>query len=1042
MNFGKNRVQYKDFFWQYFRFQKFDTYFYVGGKELATFTAQIADNKIKQIETTLEQPFGSRIIFIIYNKITDFRQSNIGLISGDDSYNIGGVTQIVNNKVFLYFEGDYDKFEKQITAAIAEVALSNILYGNDIKDKVASSTLLSLPEWFTKGLVSYLSNEWDIEIENKVKDGILSGKYEKFNSLTGQDAVYAGHSIWRFITEKYGKSVISNIVYITKITKNVESGFMYVLGTGLKYLSFEWLDFYDQKYYSASKQQYTPEENEIVKRNKSRRVYLEAKINPNGNKIAYVSNEYGQYKVYIQDLLTNKRIRVYKKEHRLEQITDYKIPLINWHPRGEVLTIITEVNGEMQLTNYVIETGEYITKFLPYFEQINDFSYSTEGLKLAISGVRNGASDIYVHHIAGNVNEQITKDFADDFNPRFIENSSKIIFSSNRIADTLQENSKTREEKSKNLDLFIYDYANKSNKLTRLTNTKTANETEAFEFEKNKYYAISDENGIKNRHLIILDSTISYIDTATHYRYFSIDKPKTNYSRNILQHDFNATNNTFADILFLNNKHRIFIHSVDDNITSSGEYQISDFKKKYNSKQREKEKADSLLLLKQIKEIPAKKDSGAVDIKNYVFEKEKTNTEQKDTTQNEFVLPEQRVYFTSFYYNQFVSQVDFSFLNTSYQTFTGTGGSYYNPGMSGLFKIGTTDLFEDYKITGTFRIPLDLNSVEYLFSIENLKKRVDKQFVFHKQAYNSADDYSIIKTQLHELFYLLKYPFNQVSSFKLTASTKYDRLDYLATDIYNLKQESKANYWGGLKAEYVFDNTRNIALNIREGARAKLFGEFYKQINKKESELIVLGFDGRHYQRIHKNLIWANRLAVSSSFGRSRLIYYLGGVDNKLTLSGDPTKTFDYSIPIDTKHTYAYQAIATNMRGFIQNIRNGNSFFVYNSELRLPVIKYFSNKPINSDFLENFQVVGFFDAGSAWSGATPFDKDNDYNFRIVDQNSVKIIIDMDRPAIVYGYGLGLRTRMFGYFVRFDWAWGVEKGVRLPKVFYLSLSLDF
>jgi len=30
----------------------------------------------------------------------------------------------------------------------------------------------------------------------------------------------------------------------------------------------------------------------------------------------------------------------------------------------------------------------------------------------------------------------------------------------------------------------------------------------------------------------------------------------------------------------------------------------------------------------------------------------------------------------------------------------------------------------------------------------------------------------------------------------------------------------------------------------------------------------------------------------------------------------------------------------------------------------------------------------------------------------------------------------------GYFVRADWAWGVENGIILPSVFYFSLSTDF
>jgi len=97
MGFGKNRVQYGDFYWSFFRFDRFDTYYYVNGKELAEYTSKFAYKKIEEIENKFEYRLEKRIIFIIYNNLTDFRQSNIGLISGDDQYNIGGVTSFNRN---------------------------------------------------------------------------------------------------------------------------------------------------------------------------------------------------------------------------------------------------------------------------------------------------------------------------------------------------------------------------------------------------------------------------------------------------------------------------------------------------------------------------------------------------------------------------------------------------------------------------------------------------------------------------------------------------------------------------------------------------------------------------------------------------------------------------------------------------------------------------------------------------------------------------------------------------------------------------------
>ncbi|MBI4646210.1 MAG: hypothetical protein HY738_06330, partial [Bacteroidia bacterium] len=211
MDFGKNRVQHNRFFWQYFRFNRFDVYFYVGGSEIAKDAGLIAAEKLKKIEGFFEYNLERRLIFVVYNKLTDFRQSNIGLISGNDQYNIGGMTKIIDNKVFIYNEGNRQKLEEQVAAAVAEVVLNEMLYGKNFRQRVTNSTLLSLPDWYYKGLISYAANHWSIEIENYVKDGILNRRYEKFNRLTGTDAVYAGHSIWNFIANTYGKSVIPNI---------------------------------------------------------------------------------------------------------------------------------------------------------------------------------------------------------------------------------------------------------------------------------------------------------------------------------------------------------------------------------------------------------------------------------------------------------------------------------------------------------------------------------------------------------------------------------------------------------------------------------------------------------------------------------------------------------------------------------------------------------------------------------------------------------------------------------------------------------------
>lgn len=75
-----------------------------------------------------------------------------------------------------------------------------------------------------------------------------------------------------------------------------------------------------------------------------------------------------------------------------------------------------------------------------------------------MSAVKDGVTDIYIHTVASGTNEQITRDVADDLNPVFMKNHpNTILFSSNRISDTLSNTADPFEKLSSRFDLFSYN---------------------------------------------------------------------------------------------------------------------------------------------------------------------------------------------------------------------------------------------------------------------------------------------------------------------------------------------------------------------------------------------------------------------------------------------------------------------------------------------------------------------------------------------------------------------------------------------------------
>lgn len=1073
MDFGKNRVQYQDFAWRYLRYARFDCYYYQGGEDLAEYVGKKAALFVPEMERALEFNLENPIQFIVYKSHTDFKQSNIG-ITGDESTNIGGSTRIVGNKVFVFYEGDHRLLDRQIRSGIAQIMIEEALYGGSIREMVRNSTLLHLPDWYTAGLTAYLSGGWDEHAENQTRDGVLAGRYNNFNQLEGNEAEIAGLSIWNFIAEVYGEKVIPNIVYMTRMARNVESGFLYVLGLNLEQFTAEYLNFYKSTFQQAEEFRNEIELSEVKFKQKKNRTYQQFKISPNGKYAAYASTELGQYRVYLLDMETKKTKQILKRDHKIERVQDKTFPTLCWSPNSEALAFTSEYKGKLQLNFYFLSEREVSTREVFQMDKILSMSYANDGKLMVLSGVYNGQTDLYRYYVVGNRQEKLTDDIYEDLSPRFIANDRKIIFASNRPSDTL--NLVPARPPQRNDDIFILPLDN-SGRLERITQTKEQNEALPAEYGPDKYTFISNKNGIINRFFAALDSSIASVDTTIRYTYFTSTSALSNFNRNIKEYNVNLASDLFSITAFSGGKNRFYTGKLsEDQVVSLSEMKISTLK---SIKQIDFDNPDSSRTVrdKKVSSSPVDSERDAyrvlvpdtgqvqeIDINNYEFgdvaprkttptapsattkppvtESRNDSTNQNQPTKSildavvvEEEKPQYRAYQINFATDQVLTQIDNTYNNQFYQLLTGPDN--INPGLSGFFKLAASDLFEDYKIMGGFRSSVNINSFDYLLTFQDLKKKSDHLYLAQRQNQLLVTETSLIKVITYSGFYERKYPFSEVAALKGSVRLRYDQATFLSTDQPNLMAPNFQQYQAGLKLEYVYDNTLRLGTNLLTGTRGKAWIEHYREPGVDQSQTQVVGFDVRHYEKLHRCMILATRLSGSTSWGNRRLIYYLGGVDRWIYLPGS-----DPATPFPNDDRFYYQALASPLRGALRNVRNGNSFAALNAEVRLPVARYFSKKPLKSAFLESFQVVGFSDVGTAWTGTSPYSDDNQFNNTIINGNPISARIRSQREPIVAGYGFGLRGKVLGYFLRADWAWSLQDGLVTPREFYLSLSLDF
>ena len=1005
VRFGKNRVQYhRDFDeWSQYESDNFITYWYGEGRNVGQAVVQLAEYDFNYIQNILEHRVNEKIQIIVYTDLTDLKQSNIG--SEEAFVNTGGQTKIVGNKIFVYFNGDHNHLRRQIREGIASVYLEAMLFGSNLQEIVQNAVMMNLPEWFKAGLISFVGESWDPNLDNQLRDILLGEDFRDFNRFSEENPTLAGHSLWYFIDQNYGSTMVSNLLYLTRINRSVESGFLYVLGNSYEMVVDQWYNFFYNRYQTDLRTNQPPTGTELPIKNKRKLPISQVKLSPNGQNVVYVTNEIGKYKVFMQEVATGNRKQIFGGGFRNAfQATDYNYPLISWNPSGLEIAIIYEQRDVVKLLLYDITTGKSKEEdFSSQYQRVYSLDYINP-TTLVISGAVRGFSDLFLYYIATRQTQRITNDFHDDLDATFVKigNQRGILFSSNRPDSMLMSQRLDTILPINTFDIFYYDLENKSQELVRVTNTPLANERQPVPIDTTYFAYLSDQNGIYNRsvgyleeyihhyeqtvyfndgtdYVIPLDSSLASLDStlidtviiSPVIKKRSITYPTTNLDRNILEQNTAPRVNKQLDLIYRDGLYRLFIKPVNVEeqtnplYTSFQQNRLAIWMEQLR-KQGLDNSAISLLSPSQIQtqtpifpveppevvpvepppieeeiveeDIPetvAAPDSIPEERPLILFQSEfddrdmirKPRAEGEATIQLASpITPEDQPemplpllnnpiasgekpdvypfrpgrivpYRLQFRTDYVTTQLDNSLLFEGLDSYAANPDGFEYPPPGILLKANFKDLFEDYEFEGGIRLPTTFNGLEYFAIYRDKKKRLDKSYAVYSRLQRFSQESATIVPQRSESNILLGqfglgYPLDIFRSLRATTTLRRDRLTQLATDFSSFDTPTTNRQRIGIKLEYVFDNTLDVALNIKNGTRYKVYAEFMKSfdlsltdgfsLDLREGAMGVIGLDARHYQRVLKHSVFAMRLAAATTFGSERILYYLGGVDNWL----------------------------------------------------------------------------------------------------------------------------------------------------------------
>lgn len=987
--FGKNRVQHKQFDWKYISTKHFNVYYYIGGNDLAHNTARHLETSFEKITHAIGYLPFERINILVYNSDSDLQQSNISLTN---SFSAGGETEFIKSQIEISYKGSQTEYFKDLDKNLAKLFIDIIIYGGNFRDKLQSTYLIDFPAWFLSGAAEYMGHGTNEEMYNAVQN-FIDRKEKNPDRLTGRNATLIGQSIYHYINETYGEYAIANILALTKASRNEETGIRNSLGVPYQHFIKDWLMFYSEILTVNPDQEKTK-----IKATSRSGAVTQVKVNRDQTKMAYAINKQGVYYVVVEDIESKrKKIIYYGGVKNIRWETDKSIPLIAWRSNEE-LSLIKYKNGKPYLlTKNISKRFTKEKKLFVTFDAISSFHFSPNETDMVLSGIKNGQSDIFTYNVKTNQAKQITKDLYDDFAPNYSPSGEKIIFSSNRLNDTLRSDYGKYSTITTNYNLFEFSG---SKILKRVTSNSYTESQPQYKTENSIYFLSS--NGVTSK-IYELDLTHS-----------------------IAQNIFLSERNIFTYSIFGNNilyqvnkKSKDYIYlSRQDSLYHRNNYLI------FHHQEIIEENLPEEVLINNLLTIDPFETSYDSDPKSI----EKTNPKKTQKTNladlTNISSPKE---------SQPLYSIDYVISTIEVDPIRNIGG---------VFGAGTSDMFGNHRISAKLFTPPNLKSSKINFQYELLKYNLDFKIHLLKDNYLRLDDIEVHKQYKTEVGITVSKPFSPVARVEFTTGiSRTSFIDYLSLGtLTDHNTYSKNNF------QFVYDNTIERALNQIQGFRMKAGVDFLGKLTGNYGGYNNIYLDLRNYQPLVRNIVFASRFSYGRYGGKLPRVYMLGGVDNWLLQKYNDSPEFDpLYIHGFTENPYLlYSDFVTNLRGFNYNQMNGNSHFLINTELRIPVVSLLYSGPVTSSFFRNLQLNLFYELGSAWNGAHPFGEDNSINTRTIGGNGQAFtanVINYQSP-ILSTYGFGVRSMIFGYYMKIDLGWGVKNYISQKPKLQISLGYDF
>ena len=1005
--FGKNKVQYENFHWQFLQSEHFDIFFTDGGDDIAKFAAEIGEASYLELSKDFRFDLIDRVTIIVHNSHNDFEQTNVDLNPSDES--VGGFTELFKIRVVVPFDGEWEKFRHVINHELTHAVMLQMLYGAGVQSIITGMARLRLPLWLVEGLAEYESRGWDTESDMFMRDATLNGYLPPVDYLYGFLAYKGGQSVLYYLSQKYGGEKIGELLGKIKVTKSMGRGLKQAIGMDTEELTKKWHMYLKREYWPDIAGRKEPEE--IAKRMTDHTKWKNfvnsgPALSPKGDKIAFLSDKSGYFDIYLMSAIDGKIISKLvsgQQTANLEELHWLRAG-ISWSPNSKYIVFAAKSGAEDALHIVNVRKKKIVNEYKLSLDGIFTPSWSPKGEEIAFMGIKNGQGDIYSFNLKTKELQQITNDAYSDIQPQWSPDGKMIAFVSDRgddyLGNSIDANIKMYDEDFYQKDVYLVDMG--TEEIRRVTNTMALEASPVFAPDGKHLAYTSDECGINNIYLYNLDSGMNY--------------PITNVLTGIFNLSWRGDNKKLAFTSFYSAGYDIYLLRNPLEITPGKiKLQETNFISKNPETRRFK-----IPRLAKITAIKTDKKQMKNVFKNFVFDDNfKKGNIKVDEAEEEVFLDSTKYKLATGDYK--VSKYKIKF---SPDIIQGNAGYSQFFGVQGMTQIALSDVLGNHRINIYTNLFYDLKNSNYQLSYFYLPHQTDFGVgAFHYSYY----------------FYLGGYT-------GWARDRNYGANLYISHPFSKYKRVNGGLSWIGIERDYIqsYYNIPNVTRNLLladvslindtvlwgitgpvNGNRYSANFRYSPGLGKNGIDFVTLKMDYRKYFKIGKDYNFVYRLSGGLSQGKQPQQFFLGGTSGWLNYHTQN------GLRVANLEDIYFSTFELPMRGAYYYERVGNRFMLNNLEFRFPLIRYFIlGWPLPIGF-QNIRGVMFSDIGAAWY---------DNNFRGIDATG------KGSPAlndIFLGYGVGARMNLGFLVLRFDVAWTSDIANYTDGPFYyISLGPEF